>query len=495
LGASRFRLIQLSLTESLFLGAAAGVIGVMLAWGFLKLVVKSSPNAFLRLNQAGVDLRVLVFAIVVSLIAVLLFGIAASLRRPRPEALVGWHAVGVRHGLFRHLLVAFQIAISLVLLTGSSLFIRSLLNLEMQQLGMHPENVMTASFVLPQARYARSEAQDAFYQRLESGLAALPGVESLALSDTVPPAGAEHSRPFSNLRIAGMPPLPEQGGMVAFRYVSPSYFDALGIRIIAGRGFRAEDRSSAVPPVIVSVRLARKLFGIRDPVGSEIALNGYQDAQTVWSPIVGVAADVKNSGLAAEPAPEYYKLRTWKADGLGRSAVVIVRTSLPAENIARVLRREVASIEPGLPLKIESLPVRVDQLAARPRLIAILLGAFAVFGLLLASVGLYAVVSFLVASRTREIGVRMALGADPSDIAWQVLTFALRWTGLGLIAGLIASVFLSRLAAALLFEVSSKDPTAFIVACVVLLSAALFAAGLPSVRAARVDPAVSLRHE
>jgi predicted permease len=468
---------------------------VILAWAFLKLIVKSSPNAFLRLNQAGIDLRVLVFATFVCLSAVLLFGIAAGLRRPRPEALIGWHAVGARRSVFRHLLVAVQIAISLVLLTGSSLFIRSLLKLETQQLGMEPEHVVTASFVLPQLRYRQSDAQNAFYRRLESGLAALPGLESVALSDTVPPAGAMHSRPFSNMRIAGFPPLPEQGGLVAFRYVSPSYFDALEIRIVAGRAFQEDDRSSPVAPVILSASLARKLFGARSPVGREIALSGFQEDRTVWSPIVGVAADVKNSGLSAEAAPEYYRLRTWKADSLGRSAVVIVRTSLPAENIARLLRQEVASVEPGLPITIRSLPMRVNELAARPRLIAILLGVFSAFGLLLASVGLYAVVSFLVARKTREFGVRMALGAGPSDIARQVLAFAFRWTVLGLMGGFIASLFLSRLAAALLFEVSSRDPTAFIVASVVLLSAALFAAGLPSLRAARVDPAVSLRHE
>jgi putative ABC transport system permease protein len=495
LGASRFRLIQLSLCESLFLGAIAAVVGVALAWAFLKLIVKISPHAFLRLDEAGIDMRVLAFAIVVSLAAALLFGAAAALRRPRPEALTGWHAVDAGHRVFRQLLVAFQVALSVVLLTGCSLFVRSLLKLEGQQLGMRPERVITASFVLPRSRYQAAAAQNSFYRRLESRLAAIPGVESFALSDTVPPAGAMHARPFSNMRIAGQPPLPEQGGLVAFRYVSPGYLDALQIDLSAGQPFHEEDRHATETPVILSAGLARKLFGARNPVGAEIALSGFQNERTVWSPIVGVAADVKNSGLARDPAPEYYRLRTWNADNLGRSAVAILRTSLPPEMIARQVRRQVASIEPGLPLTIQSLPARISELAARPRLIAVLLGSFASFGLLLASVGLYAVVSFLVTRKTREIGVRMALGANPSRIARQILTFALGWIALGLIAGLTASAFLSRLAGALLFEVSPQDPGAFIMSSVVLLVAALCAAALPSLRGARVDPAVSLRHD
>jgi predicted permease len=435
------------------------------------------------------------FALVASLSAVLIFGAAAALRRPRPEALTGWHVVTDGHRLFRQLLVAFQIAVSLVLLTGSSLFIRSLLKLEGQQLGMQPESVITASFVLPQSRYQQAAAQNSLYRRLESSRSAIPGVTSIALSDTIPPSGGMHARPFSNLRIAGEPPLPEQGGMVAFRYVSPGYFDALRIHISRGRPFNEEDRSAAATPVILSASLARKLFGARNPLGAELALSGFQGDRTVWSPIVGVASDVKNGGLAVNPDPEYYRLRTWSADSLGRSAVVIVRTSLPAENIARQLRQAVAAIEPGLPLTIQSLPERVAKLAARPRLIATLLGSFAVVGLLLASVGLYAVMSFLLARKTREIGVRMALGANPSHIARQALAFALSWTAAGLAVGVVASILLSRLAGALLFEVSPQDPTAFIGASITMILSALVAAALPAMRAARVDPSVSLRSD
>ncbi len=495
LGANRFRLFQLSFVESLCLGSAAAIVALPFAWAFLKLILNVSPHAFLRLDQASIDPRVLVFAIVLSLLAVLLFGTAAALRRPRVEVITGWHVVGTSHRFFRQLLVAFQIAISLILLTGSSLFIRSLLKLETQDLGMQPQHVVTASFVLPQNRYQRPAIQNDFYQRLESSLASIPGFSSVALSDTVPPAGGMHSRPYSNLRIQGLPPLPEQGGLVAFRYVSPNYFVALHIHIVAGRAFTETERSSPISPVILSAALAKKLFGVSNPIGAAIALSGFDDERTAWSTVVGVAADVKNNGLAENPAPEYYRLRISSADNLGRSAVAIVRSSLPLESITRLIRQDVASLEPQLPLTIQSLTMRVDNLAERPRLIALLLGAFATFGLLLASVGLYAVVSYIVTFKTREFGIRMALGATSSRIARQTLAFALRWTALGMITGLVASILLSRLARALLFEVSPHDPGTFALASILLVLCALCAAALPSLRAARVDPAVSLRHE
>ncbi|HEX4230059.1 MAG TPA: ABC transporter permease [Bryobacteraceae bacterium] len=495
LGAGRMRLMQLSLSESLFLGLAGGTSGVLLAWGLLKLLIKISPNAFLRLNQAGIDLRVLVFAFITSLLAVVLFGAAAALRRPQPEELAGWHVIGLGRGRLRQALVAFQVAISLVLLTGSSLFARSLLKLESQQLGMEAERVITVSFVLDSHRYRQAAAQNAFYRALETRLASIPGVTSSGISDTVPPGGGMHGRPFSNMRIAGRPPLPEQGGIVAFRYVSPGYFDTLRIRLIAGRGFREEDRNSTQTPIILSASLARKLFGRENPIGHQLALSGFDGAHTVWSPIVGVARDVKNSGLAPDAEPEYYRLRTWKSDNLGRSAVAILRTSLPLQTMSRMIRGEFASLDPRMPISIQTLATRINDLTERPRFVMVLLGSFAGFGLLLTAVGLYGVVSFLVAQQTREIGVRMAMGASPSHIASHVLAFALRWTAIGVCGGLAASIFLTRLIHGLLFEVSPQDPTAFIAASMLLLFAALLAAGLPTMRAAHVDPAVCLRHE
>jgi hypothetical protein len=297
------------------------------------------------------------------------------------------------------------------------------------------------------------------------------------------------------MRIAGRPPLPREGGMVAFRYVTPGYFNALRIRILSGRGFTEADRSSGQDPLILSETLARRMFGRMNPIGQQIALTGYNGARTAWSPVVGVAADVKNGGLITAPDPEYYRVRSWNSTQLGHAAVAIFRTSLPMQSLAPWIRREIAAIDPSLPVKIESMQQRVGQLSERPRFVTVLIGLFAACGLLLAAIGLYGVMSFLVGQRTREIGVRIAVGATGRDIILLVLRFAARWTVFGALLGFAGSLFLTRLARGLLFETSPDDPVSFAAAAFVLLLAAFLAAWLPCARASRVDPAVSLRHE
>ncbi len=495
LGAGRGRLVQQSVVESLLIGLAGGVFGLALAWSMVRTLVKIAPNALLRLDEAKIDWRVLLFAVAVSMAAAVLFGVGPALERPRAEALTGWHVVGLGRGWLRHSLVALQIAASLILLTGASLFARSLAKLESQPLGMQPEHVVTASFLLGAHRYEQAPAQDAFYRQIEARFRGVPGVTAFALSDSIPPAGGMHGRPFSNMRIAGHAPLPPEGGMVGFRYVTPEYFQALHIGMLAGRSFVEADRSGNPGPVILSASLAQKMFGKENPIGQRIALSGDEGPRTQWSEIIGVAGDVKNDGLALRPEPEYYRVRTWDSPQLGRSAVAIFRTPLPTTSVARMIRQEVATLDRALPVKIESMPERIGDLTQRPRFISVLVGLFAGFGLLLAAVGLYGVMSYLVTQQTREIGVRMAIGATPSNIAALMLTFAARWTSLGLAAGLAGSFLLARLVRGLLFGVSPQDPTAYVAAAVILTVAAVLAAWLPAFRAARIEPAISLRHE
>ncbi|MGH9624670.1 MAG: ADOP family duplicated permease, partial [Bryobacteraceae bacterium] len=495
LGASRARLVRQSLTESLLLGLIGGAAGCGLAWGIVRTLAALAPDPLLQIHPASIDLRVLIFALLISITSAVLFGLAPALERPRPQALAGWHSAGREREIFRQSLLALQIAISLVLLTGASLFARSLLRMENQPTGMLPEHVVTASFVLGVHQYPTAASVDGLYREIESRLRSIPGVRVFALTDSVPPAGRFHGRPYSNIRIAGRPPLPQGGGMVAFRDVTPGYFRALGIRILSGRGFRKADRSSSQDPVILSATLARKMFGKHNPIGQRIALNLAPGAKPVWSPVIGVAADVKNSGLKTAPDPEYYVVRSWNSQGLGHAAVAIFRTLLPTRSLARSIRRRIAAVDPSLPVNIESMPQRIEQLSERPRFVTVLIGLFAAFGLLLAAIGLYGVMSFLVAQRTREIGVRIAVGATNRDILFLVLKFAARWTLLGAALGLIGSLFLTRLARGLLFETSPEDPLSFAAAVLILLLAAFLAAWLPSRRAARIDPAISLRHE
>ena len=490
LGAGRSRLMRQTLTEALMFGLLGGAAGCGAAWVLLRLFVSLAFDEMPRLAQARIDLRALLFAMAGSIASAVLFGIAPALQRPRAEALIGWQVAGTARALFRKALVSAQVAISLVLLTGASLLIRSLGKLENQPLGFQPEHVLAASFTLREHRYQPATAQIAFLDELETRLKQIPAGGSFALSDSIPPRGSM-GRPYSNIRIAGHPPVASDGGMVEFRWVSPGYFRTMGIAILAGHAFEEGERASGESPVILSATLARRMFGDESPVGQEIALDGNGH----WCPVVGVVADTKNNGLTDPPDPEYYRLRMKGSDQLGRSGVAIFRTSLGPTTLARWIRREFAALDPTLPVTIETMDERVDRFRERPRFVAILVGIFAALGLLLAAVGLYGVLSFQVARQTREIGVRMAIGAQPRDIAIQVQTYAGIWTAVGVVAGLAGAFALAHTIRGLLFEVSPMDPLSLITAVTVLVVIAALAAWIPSYRAARVDPVIALRSE
>jgi predicted permease len=490
LGAGRGRLMRQTLTESLIFGLLGGAAGCGTAWVLLRLCIGLAPGGMLRLEHARIDLRVLLFALAGSLGAALLFGMAPALEPSRAETLAGWHATGTARTLFRKALVSAQVAISLVLLAGASLLLRSLWKLQNQPLGFQPEHVITASFTMPRSRYQHAEARASFFDEIEERVKRIPGGGFFALSDSIPPRGSM-GRPYSNLRIAGHSPVAQDGGMVEFRWVSPEYFPALGIQIIAGRAFTERERASGESPVILSATLARRLFGQESPLGQQIDLT----ANGRWCTVVGVAADLKNNGLTEPSDPEYYRLRMHNSQEMGMSGVAIFRTSLDADTLTRWVRKEFSALDPSMPVTIETLDQRVDRFRERPRFVATLVGLFAGLGLLLAAVGLYGVLSFLVARQTREIGVRMAIGARPLDIALQIQKYAGLWTGIGVAAGLAGSFALARTIRGLLFEVSPGDPVSLLVSAGVLLVTAALAAWIPSSRAARIDPVIALRNE
>ncbi len=488
IGAGRARLIRQLLTESLVLAVTGGLAGCGIAWAMLRVLVGMAPEGLLRVDRTGLDARVLLFALGASLVAAILFGLAPALERPHAEALTGARVASPARTLFRRALVAAQVAISLVLLTGASLFLRSFRNLQTEPLGFQPERIVTAAFTLRQSRYRPVNAQSAFFHELEARLKTIPGGGSFALSDSIPPRGSM-GRPYSNLRIAGHRPVAADGGMVEFRWVSPGYFSTMGIRILSGRAFEESERASGNSPVILSATLARRLFGDENPVGQQIDL----EADVHWCPIVGVAADTRNKGLTSTD-PEYYRLRMDNA-APPRSAVALFRTSLPPVTLARWIRKEVAQVDPSLPVTVQSMDERVGRFREQPRFIATLVALFAAFGVLLAAVGLYGVLSFLVAQQTQEIGVRMALGARPRDIAAYIHTHAGAWTGIGVAVGVACSLAVAHLVKGLLFGVSPQDPMSLIAAIAVLAFTAAVAAWVPSRRASRVDPMVALRYE
>jgi predicted permease len=490
LGAGRGRLMRQTLTESTIFGLLGGAAGCGTAWALLRLCINLAPGGMLRLEHARIDLRVLLFALVGSLGAALLFGMAPALESPQAEALASWHVAGTARTLFRKALVSAQVAISLVLLAGASLLLRSLWKLQNQPLGFQSEHVITASFTLRRHRYHPIEAQVSFFDALEQRLKRIPGGGFFALSDSIPPHGSM-GRPYSNLRIARHPPVARDGGMVEFRWVTPAYFRAMGIPILAGRAFEESERASGESPLILSANLARRLFGNESPLGQQIDL----DVSGHWSTVVGVAADIKNNGLTDPPDPEYYRLRMHNSQEMGFSGVAIFRTALDPDTLTRWVQKEFSALDPSLPVTIEPLEQRVDRFRERPRFVATLVGLFAGLGLLLAAVGLYGVLSFLVARQTREIGVRIAVGARPVDIVLQIQKYAGIWTGIGVIAGLAGSFVLARTIRSLLFEVSPNDPVSLLVSAMGLLVTAALAAWIPSSRAARIDPVVALRNE
>ena len=492
LGASRGRLIRQALTESLILGVFGGIAGCWLAFFLLRLFVSIAPDGIPRLQQASLDVRVVLFTLGVSCGSGILFGLASALRRPAPELLTGKEFRATVRNLLRQTLVTAQIGVSLVLLASAGLLMRSLWNLQSVPLGMDTQSVLTAEIDLAEYRYLQPAQQLRFFRELESRLVRLPGVSALGLSDSLPPSGGRQATFLSAIEISGQPRSTEgTGGMVSYRYITPSYFSALGIPVVRGRAFRAEDRSTSDNPVILSEALAKLLFQNGDPVGKSFRFA----LQTRWRTIVGVASDVKNDGLTAAASPEFYLPWKEEPEGYFRTAHVILRTPMNPLALAQWVRSETAAIDPTVPVTIEAMNQRVGKLADRPRFNAVLLSLFAGMGVLLAGIGIYGVVGFLVAQQTREIGVRMALGAAPQDILKMVFSNVARWTAAGATIGLLGTWFCARLLESLLFGVRAHDPFLLGLALFVLLAVAFLAAWIPARRAMRVDPMVALRYE
>jgi putative ABC transport system permease protein len=492
LGATKARLARQAVTESMLLSLAGAVVGCWVAYGLLRLFVSIAPQGIPRLQQATIDLRVLLFTLTVALVSSLVFGLAPVWRHPDPEILTGKDAQPISRSPLRQILVTSQIAISLVLLTGASLLLRSLWKLQSVPLGMDAQNLVTAEIILGPYKYPHEVQQRAFFEQLQTRLKQIPGINSLALSNSVPPSGEMPATAYSNIEIAGRPRTPQgTGGMVAFREVTPDYFSTLETKILEGPGFRDDDLLPGEKVVILSDSLARRLFPNGDALGERMRF----DVDGSWRTIVGVAADVKNNGVEQQSDPEFYI--PWKDDpeeyfGLG---YIIVRTPVNPDAVAKWIRSEVASIDPAQPVNIQTMSQRVSKLADRPRFNAVLLTLFALMGVCLAAIGMYGVVGFFVAQRTHEIGVRMALGATPRDILRLVFGSVARWTLAGALLGVAGSWFMARMLRTLIFQVSPHDPWLFCGAVLLLVSIAFVAGWIPARRAMRVDPMVALRHE
>ena len=494
IGATRGRLLRQALTEALLLSCAGGLAGLVLAQILVMLFVRLAPAGIPLIAEAHLDLRIAAFAALLSCLCGVIFGLATALQNPRLAALNAKASISRSHTFLRRVLVTAQIAVSIVLLSGATLLLRSFANIEQQNLGMQSGGLLTTKVALPWWRYNTDQKSMDFYLRLESSLRQLPGTSQVAVADSLPPGGSMGLR-YSDLVVDGRPPTPPGiGGSVVSRSITPDYFSALDIPVVLGRSFSPQDRTSTAREVILSRLLAARLFPNEDPIGKRIKTDGPRTSD--WAVVVGVADNVKNNGLTEQSDPELYKLRrSTPADWSDGNPTVVIRSVMPASTLQPWVRAQVASIDRTIPVTMEPLDESIHRLADRPRFETTLLGFFALTGLVLAAVGLYGLIAFMTTQRNREIGVRMALGATRANILRLIAADGLRMVIAGLAIGLGSALVVSKFLKSLLYDVSPTDPITFVAVPALLALVALVAILIPAQEGTRVDPAVTLRAE
>ena len=497
LGASRGRLVAQVLCESLVLSVAGGTLGVAAAWWGVALLPRLVPGRMPLVDEAAVDLRVLFFTLALSLATSILFGIAPALTAarggPLREALQqgGRGGEGVHRSRLRSMLVVAEVALALILLTGAGLLIRSFAHLTAVNPGFRAEGVLTASITLPTARFAKPEQREAFFSQLLEKLEATPGVEAAGVTSVVPLSGSNNG---VVIFVEGRPaPRPGDLPIAWFRSTNTGYFRALGVPLVAGRWFTAGDRRDAPPVAILNQTMAKRFWPGEEALGKRFSLEPPDRPARTWITVVGIAADQHHRGLSQPPDAEVFFSYT---QGPFFPAHVAVRTSADAARFAGVLRSVVREIDREIPIsQVRTLDQLVSESVATPRLSVFILAVLGGLALLLAGIGVYGVMSFSVARRTREIGIRMAMGALPGDVVREVVGGALRLALAGVLIGAAGAFALTRVMAGLLFDVSPTDPLVFAAVAALLTTVAAAASWLPARRAAALDPLHALREE
>jgi putative ABC transport system permease protein len=498
LGASRWRVVRQLLTESVLLSLVGGAVGLLIAYWGVHALVAALPDAQINalpfLQSLSLDSRILVFSFGLSLVTGIVFGLAPALQSSKldlNEALKEGGrttAAGAGHRL-RSALVMTEIALAVVLLVGAGLMMKSLLRLLQSNIGFNPENVLTMSLVLPSGKYDDNDRQIAFYDQLQERVQSLPGVTGVGMVNRLPLQGGNTTR----FNVEGDPvPPPGQETEANIRTVNETYFQTLGVPITAGRAFDARDTANGPQVVMINKTAADRIFAGRDPIGRRLV---YAGVQAPPIQIVGVVGDVKIGGLDDAIRPVlYYPYRQDNDNGTN----LVVRTTADPTALAGAIRDAVHGLEPNV--AIFNVNRMTDLIGNSPaafmrRFPALLIGIFAGVALLLASIGIYGVVSYSVSQQTHHIGVRMALGAQAADILRMVLRQGLTLALVGIAVGVVAALGLMRLLRSLLFEVQTTDAATFGFVIGTLLVVALLACYLPARRATRVDPLVALRYE
>ena len=496
LGAGRGRIVRQLATESVVLALLGGAAGAAVAVLGVRALVAVTPDGVVpRLDTVRVDGTVLGVTLALAVLVGLLFGLAPvvqgmrlSLDRTLRE---GGRGTGGSRRAVRavDVLAGAEIALAVVLVAGAALLIRSFDRLRAVDPGVDVARVVTFDLQLPEARYGELDLQRAFNERLLGELRALPGVQHAGAVFGLPFSGFAYSLSFE---VAGRPPVaPGERPSIQIRVATPDYFAAVGIPVRRGRGFGADDRAGAGRVILVNEAAARRFFPGQEPLGQQMSLGWTRDSVRMGGTIVGVVGDVRQFGLAEQPLPEIYvPYAQWPVDFTS----IVLRTAGDPDAILAAARERVRQLDPALPLaRVTTLERLAADTVAQPRFYMLLLGGFAALALVLAAVGVYGVIAYAVGRRTREIGVRMALGATSRRVLRDVVLRALALGGAGLAVGLVGALAATRLLRSQLYEVAPTDPATFAAVAVLLLLVAVAAAWVPARRASRVSPTAAMR--
>jgi len=493
LGAGRGRLIQQFLTEGLLLSLLGGALGIALGWWTMNVLGKIAFPFLPRSQEIGIDARVLLFTLAVSILTSVIFGLIPSLQAGKTDVQEtlkeggNTMSAGVVGGWLRPTLVVVEIAAAVVLLIGAGLMIRSVMRIREVEPGLQAQNLLTAKISLPREKYKDAESAIRFYQQVLERVGHLPGVQSVGLISHLP---IEEMGYNDNVTVEGKTYPPNEGPLVEYRVANDDYFQAANIPLLRGRVFSKQDGDHTQPVVVINETMAKQIWPGEDPLGKRVG-----DTNKVT--VIGVVGDVKNYGLLHKPVAEMYAPYTlakiWPE--MRWNMRLLVRSTLD-DTIAAAVRREVQVVDPGQPLyAVQSMNVVIENTVKDKSLNTTLLTVFAGVSLLLAVIGVYGVMSYTVAQHTREIGIRMALGAQSRSILKLVVGRGLVLVTAGIVIGVLASFGLTRFIENMLFGVTPTDPLTFVMIVALLGFVALLACLIPAQRAMRVDPIVVLRHQ
>jgi putative ABC transport system permease protein len=491
LGAAKGRLVRQLVTESSLLALAGGVLGLLMAYNITDAFAAFAARFTPRASEIHVDGWLVLFTLGISLAAGLVVGVVSCLTYARHLSGTAYHAggsstAGKDRQRARNLLVVSQLAVTFVLLVGAGLMLRSMIKLQQVDPGFTPENVLTMQVDLDWTVYAEDTERRGFYQSLLERTRALHGVVSVALAGTIP---LEGGLPNTGFRIEGQPePEDGTGPRTDVQTVSPGYFETLRIPLLRGRTFTDFDHDESIPVVVVNQSVAQRYWGEADPLGTRISDDGQN-----WATVVGVVGDVKQEGLGEEfPHQVYQPIAQSPSFGFN----FLIRTGGSPLSMAREATAIVHSIDPRQPVAFVKTmeDVRSENIASS-RLVTLLLALFAALALTISVAGIVALVAFTVSQRTRELGIRLALGAAKGSVLWMVVRQGVALVLLGLVAGTAAALALTRFIGSWLYDVTPTDPVTFLLISLIFASTAVVAAYVPARRAARVDPMTALRSE